>query len=91
MAHPFYRRRTYPDEVIQKVDGLEAYNAQNVVHKEKVLSLAKRFHKPIFAGSDAHFLRDIGRGFNEVDISLKEAGDFTLLKQALLIFLEFLS
>jgi predicted metal-dependent phosphoesterase TrpH len=84
LAHPFQRGRKYPDHVIQQVDGLEAYNAHNIQNEKRVLELARNFGKPVTAGSDAHFLRDIGRGVNEVEISFEEAQDPAKLSKALL-------
>lgn len=60
LTHP-YRSRILNKEVIRKIDALEAFNShtQNILNL-KAFYTAKKFHKPITAGSDAHLSIEIG-------------------------------
>jgi predicted metal-dependent phosphoesterase TrpH len=64
-AHPFgtYVFRKCLEKKAVKADAIEIYNASLMkVANIKASNLAKRFKKPVTAGSDAHGLREIGNG-----------------------------
>ncbi|MBD3272531.1 MAG: PHP domain-containing protein [Elusimicrobia bacterium] len=70
LAHPFKRARTIPETVVRAVDAIEVFNArgQSLVSydcNKKAHALARENQKPGLAGSDAHFLWEIGRGVAE--------------------------
>jgi hypothetical protein len=52
-------------EVIDHVDALEVFNARCLRGADnlRAAELAKKYSKAITAGSDAHTLREVGRGF----------------------------
>jgi hypothetical protein len=52
-------------EVIDKVDALEVFNARCLRGADNVRAaeLAKQYGKAITAGSDAHTLGEVGRGY----------------------------
>lgn len=63
-AHPFRKRTTLPDFLLQYVDGVEAENSRDVAktpgNSAKARDTAKKHSKFITGGSDAHILREIG-------------------------------
>ena len=66
LAHPFKRRRELPDRVIRRVHAIETFNARgqaptNYDCNARARRLAASLGKPGLAGSDAHFLWEIGR------------------------------
>jgi predicted metal-dependent phosphoesterase TrpH len=52
-------------EFIEQVDALEVFNARclRAADNAHAAEIAKRYDKAITAGSDAHILREIGRGY----------------------------
>ena len=67
MAHPYDRRRMgmmargLPEKLLAKIDAIEAFNARsNKAHNEEAAALAKKYGKPMLAGSDAHHPSEIG-------------------------------
>lgn len=73
LAHP-YRQYENPEKIIDKVDLVEAFNARSRKEDNKrAYKLAKKFKKPVTAGSDAHLGFEIGRGRTIVDSEVKEA------------------
>lgn len=64
-SHPFGSyifRQCLRQEAI-KADAIEVYNASLLKHENtKASMLAKKYKKPITAGSDAHGLRMVGKG-----------------------------
>ena len=71
LPHPFgFREQKWTkeedfDEVIKKVDGIEAFNSRNLSIKDndKASKLAKTSKKTIISSSDAHFQFEIGNAF----------------------------
>jgi len=76
--------REYPEEALRQVDGFEAYKAHNGKNQSRAADLGVQFNKPLFAGSDAHFLKDIGYAWNEFDIDFEAARDLEKLKEVFL-------
>ena len=66
VAHPFQieRKGIASVDAIKKADGIEAFNAKYVLGIFNYLSLrlAKKFNKPVIAGSDAHSAKALGYG-----------------------------
>jgi predicted metal-dependent phosphoesterase TrpH len=63
-VHPFGSyifRKGVKDHAV-KADAIEVFNASNLFRSsnEKARLLAKRFKKPVTAGSDAHNTREVG-------------------------------
>lgn len=62
LAHP-YRQYKYPEQIINLVDFVEAFNARSKKKQNQdALKIALKYKKPITAGIDAHFFFEIGRG-----------------------------
>lgn len=65
------------EKIVKKFDAIEGFNSRSLLKKENQLAqnLAKKFNKPIIAGSDAHFLNEIGTAYVEFDdnLTLKKA------------------
>lgn len=62
LAHP-YRQYSFPEKLVNKVDIIEGFNARSKAEDNiKAFQLAKKFNKPIAAGSDSHTSFEIGRG-----------------------------
>lgn len=73
LAHP-YRQYENPEEIVDRVDFVEAFNARSrKKDNERAYELAKKFKKPVTAGSDAHLGFEIGRGRTVVNSEVKEA------------------
>lgn len=69
LAHP-----GYPGEYADDFKGLQGIEIDNPLHnwhinKEKVKASAERYGLYTLRNSDAHFLDDIGRSFNEVSLA----------------------
>ncbi|RLB88834.1 MAG: hypothetical protein DRH10_06965 [Deltaproteobacteria bacterium] len=72
LAHP-YRHYKFPEEIIDKVDLVEVFNARSrKADNERAYELAKKFKKPQTAGSDAHLVFEIGRGITIVNSEVRE-------------------
>lgn len=87
LAHPYHHGRSledYPDELIERLDAIETNNAHNTKNDDAAAELAARFSKPRTAGSDAHFLSEIGCGITFLGISRSEAKNEQTLKKAFL-------
>jgi len=75
LAHP-YRQYKFPEEIIDKVDLVEVFNARSKKRdNRRALHLAAKYNKPVIAGSDAHLPFEIGRGSTIVpaQVDLKNA------------------
>ena len=71
LAHP-YRQYKNPEGIVDKVDLVEAFNARSRKgDNERAYELAKKFKKPVTAGSDAHLGFEIGRGETIVNSEVK--------------------
>ncbi len=71
LPHPFrsvfpphpQRRKDIPLALLEKIDVVEAFNARSTVKaNQQAHALASTLGKPMIAGSDAHWYREIGRG-----------------------------
>lgn len=73
IPHPFdqfRKKRMDPvnieDKILKRINGIEVYNSRSVNWKEdskKALEFAEKKKKTMVAGSDAHFLSEIGNSF----------------------------
>lgn len=60
LPHP-YKGHKLSDELISRVDAIEVFNSRTSSEQnDKAMALAKQYGKPMVAGSDAHFLSEIG-------------------------------
>jgi hypothetical protein len=63
LAHPCRKFLTYPNNVLDNIDLIEAFNARShQIHNLNALNLAKINKKPMTAGSDSHIPIEIGSG-----------------------------
>ena len=71
LPHPFrsvftphpQRRKGIPLALLEKMDVVEAFNARSTVKaNQQARALASTLGKPMIAGSDAHWYREVGRG-----------------------------
>lgn len=71
LPHPFrsvfpphpQRRRGIPLALLEKIDVVEAFNARSTMTaNQQARALASTLGKPMIAGSDAHWYREVGRG-----------------------------
>lgn len=73
IPHPFHRFRHAVGlknmNALKKADAIEAYNSRYYVSSsnKKAARVAKKFGKPITAGSDAHSCRFVGYGINLIE------------------------
>lgn len=72
LPHPFKRTKFISDEILSKIDLIEVFNARGEslgmnYCNQRAYELAIKNRIPMSAGSDAHFLTEIGRGC--IDIS----------------------
>jgi len=73
LPHP-YRQYKFPEKIIDEIDVIEAFNARTKkIQNDKAYQLAKKFKKPITAGSDAHLGFEIGRGMTIVKENIRES------------------
>lgn len=64
LPHPL-RSHKLTEEILQKVDAIEVFNSVNKPEQnEKAIELAKKYNKPMLAGSDAHLISEVGRCYN---------------------------
>jgi len=71
MPHPFDTHRAgggkLLDELAELIDVVEAHNARSsLARNRQAARWARERGKPVGAGSDAHTVREIGRGYMEV-------------------------
>ena len=63
LAHPFRKGINFPIELLKHIELIEAFNARSPRSlNERALEFAKKFKKPMTAGSDAHIGFEIGHG-----------------------------
>ena len=82
LPHPFKRTKFISDDILCKIDLIEVFNARgeslgmNYCNK-RAYELALKNKIPMSAGSDAHFLTEIGRGCIDITpvYSLEELRD----------------
>lgn len=62
LPHP-YKGHTLKPELVKNVDIIETFNSRtSVENNKKAVKLADQYNKPKIAGSDAHFISEIGLG-----------------------------
>ncbi|MGE5390254.1 MAG: PHP domain-containing protein [Deltaproteobacteria bacterium] len=91
LAHPYKPFRDHDPLLLEQIDGLEVYNSRaslckNTAANGQALQTAVTWQKPFSAGSDAHWLGEIGGACLEYDEKyLSDKGEnLTLaMKQAL--------
>lgn len=74
MAHPFHKVTDYNKKGIDLVDGIEAYNSRaakwrNLHANLDAMEAAVRLRKPYTAGSDAHYIEEIGSAYLDLEFS----------------------
>jgi len=63
LPHPFRGHKNLPEEVLKKVDLIEAFNGRcSPSENERARKLAHEYKKAQVAGSDAHVLLQLGYG-----------------------------
>jgi len=73
IPHPYHPFRhavgLNEEEPLLEADAIEGYNSRyyTKASNNKAVKFAKRHHKPVTAGSDAHDCRFVGYGINEID------------------------
>jgi hypothetical protein len=73
LAHPFRKGIMFPADLLRYIDLIEGFNARSPKNlNEKAKELARKFKKPMTAGSDAHLGFEIGRGRTIVNSKVKE-------------------
>lgn len=87
LPHPFSKTASVDDRVARALDACEGFNARHsrvasvegMEGEPRVSDFARRFDLSLTAGSDAHFVREIGRGRTIVPASsLEEAREAIL-------------
>lgn len=74
-AHPFDKVRKGMGEYAKKCDAIEAFNSLSLDRNPNFYAkeFAMQIKKPMTAGSDAHWIRMMGNGLNEIDCSSIES------------------
>ena len=68
LPHPFSKNSSKTFEIAENVDLIEAFNSRRSLQEnEASLNLAEKLEKQIVAGSDAHFISEIGKSFIRFD------------------------
>ncbi|MBS7526950.1 PHP domain-containing protein [Fusibacter paucivorans] len=74
LAHPYRIKGKQPsEELLQAVDAIEVYNARSAYLRNNfqanalAVQAAKKYGKPIVAGSDAHLPMEVGNAYLEID------------------------
>lgn len=85
LPHPFKRTRNIANVVLHNIDLVEAFNARgesigNNHCNRRAYDLAVKMNLPMTAGSDAHFLFEIGRGC----ISIEKGSSIEQVRKKLL-------
>lgn len=63
LAHPYRTGIIFPEGLMDRIDLIEAFNGRSPKNLNKMaFELARKFEKPIGAGSDAHLSFEIGVG-----------------------------
>lgn len=70
-AHPYDFRRKGIGDYARYCDAIEVFNAINVERTAnlRAKALAEKYHRPMTAGSDAHWLPMMGHGLTEIECS----------------------
>ncbi|MFZ5641429.1 MAG: CehA/McbA family metallohydrolase [Bacillota bacterium] len=84
LAHPLKNRSALPDEVWSKIDAVEVYNSRAVYSgrnsraNEQAAEAAAEYDLPFTAGSDGHWLGEIGRAYLEIALDKAAVEKLTL-------------
>lgn len=83
MAHPFQRVTDFNKKGFDLVDGIEVYNSRaakwrNLNSNLDAMDQAIRLCKPYTAGSDAHYVNEIGSAYIDMDFIGYEEKDIKL-------------
>jgi len=63
LAHPYRKGIVMPEDLLKHIDLIEGFNARSPRNINlRARELAKKYHIPMIAGSDAHLPFEIGRG-----------------------------
>ncbi|MDP4091951.1 MAG: PHP domain-containing protein [Bacillota bacterium] len=76
LAHPYRYKKNYESDIWQEVDGIEIYNSRaalcrNMNANLRAFEQASEMNKAFSAGSDGHWLGEIGNAFWEYE-NIKE-------------------
>lgn len=92
LSHPFdcYRlgfmnhKHKNTENILKSIDFIEGANASSFKNKnEKAIELARKYNKPILAGSDSHRAEEVGRGRVEIPLEIKSNIELiTAIKEA---------
>jgi hypothetical protein len=93
LPHPFSKTDSIDDRVARALDGCEGFNArpskvasvEGAEGEPRVRDFARRFDLSLTAGSDAHFVREIGRARTIVPASTLEEAREAILKGTTLL------
>ena len=75
VPHPFHRWRhgvgLRCKEALKEADAIEAFNSRYIIGtaNQRAVKQAKKYHKPLTAGSDAHNCKFVGFGITEIECS----------------------
>jgi predicted metal-dependent phosphoesterase TrpH len=67
IPHPFKRSSTIDKDLLEKVDGVEVFNARASMSQNKMAENLYPEFRTVTAGSDAHFYFEIGRGVTSME------------------------
>lgn len=86
LAHPFKRNSKISNEIIEKIDAIEVFNARGNSFicrnaNYKAIKFAKGLNKPFTAGSDAHLYFEVGRGRCILNCDYEDIRDTILSKK----------
>lgn len=72
LPHPF-KGHTLLSKIIEDVDAIEGFNARVPLREnERAIELCLKRKKPMIAGSDAHFMFEVGRGLTLIPYASSE-------------------
>jgi len=86
IPHPFDRFRNGIGKAIEKIvnyiDAVEVFNARILVNRfnEEAMEFAKKHSLPVVAGSDSHFVNEIGSAFTLVKADKSRDGILRAIK-----------
>lgn len=67
LPHP-YKSHQLSDKLLQKIDIIETFNARcSKEENDKASELAKKYAKPVIAGSDAHLKAELNLCYNTIN------------------------
>jgi predicted metal-dependent phosphoesterase TrpH len=71
LAHPYRFHKQLDEELLERVDGIEIYNCRAALCRQinanqMAVKEAKRLNKAFSAGSDGHWLGEVGKAFWEL-------------------------